>query len=258
MPGDSQCTWNGDMVPCSVLGFVARTQKIDHFQIISRDPLFAAGFYATVRTKVNSRATDPTTGEEISPWSQGEVIDSVIYGLPQPQDVTVGTKDVTAYRGRIEKMLQNKDCANFIQNLLDEAKALTGQPYSNILTTFDQIRFFWGEGTSRAHFDHGVPAATIRNTIITERPSGSLANQNDRRAFLISQTTQSFLGETLHHVGQGFAYSDGVMANAMNAILVRQRLDEPQAFSDKTETDTHNASGYWHPKVWDACPAPRK
>jgi hypothetical protein len=112
-------------------------------------------------------------------------------------------------------------------------------------------------GQSRA-FYYPVPAATIRNEIIAEKPSGSLANRRDRRAFLISQTTLSFLGETLHHVGQGVRYRDGVLANALNAILVRKKLDTFQAFSDETEIDAQNASGYWHPRLYEACPAPRK
>lgn len=85
-----------------------------------------------------------------------------------------------------------------------------------------------------------------------------MANQRDRRGFLISQTTQGFLGETLHHVGEGFAYRDGVMANALNAILVRQGLDTAKRFSDLTQRDIDDASIYWHPKFWAACPAPRK
>jgi hypothetical protein len=178
-----------------------------------------------------------------------------------PQTPVVESEDVRAYRVRIQEMLKNQKCRNFLEELLNEAKTQTGKSYADILATFDQIKFFWGNTGSHggfAHFDHGVPAATISNTIITEKPSGSLANQKDRRGFLLSQTTQGFLGETLHHVGEGFAYSDGVMANALNAILVRKGLDTAQRFSDLTNKDIDDASFYWHPKVWAACPAPRK
>ena len=101
-------------------------------------------------------------------------------------------------------------------------------------------------------------SATISNTINTEKMGGSLANQRDRHGYLISSTTQEFLGETLHHVGVGSMYSDGQMAKALNAILVRQGQDTPKKFSDLTMKDVDNASRYWHPKVWAACPAPRR
>jgi len=192
--------------------------------------------------------------------AQGWSIDSSD-GLPfQSQNPAVRPEDVSAYRARIEQMLKDQKCRDFLEQLLNEAKTQTGKPYAGILATFDQIKFFWGETGAHggfAHFDHEAPAATINNTIMTERPRGSLANQNDRRGFLISQTTQAFLGETLHHVGEGFTYRDGVMANALNAILVRQGLDTAKRFSDLTEKDIDDASIYWHPKVWAACAAPR-
>jgi hypothetical protein len=184
-----------------------------------------------------------------------------IYGYQQPQNPTVGPDDLRAYRTRIEKMLTEPKCKQFLNELLNEARTETGKSYSDILTTFDQIKFFWGATGSHggeAHFYQGAPAATIENSIVIEKPSGSMANQKDRREFLISQTTQGFLGETLHHVGEGYTYRDGVMANALNAILVRKGLDTPQQFSDLNKTDIDNASIYWHPKLWAACPAPRK
>lgn len=137
--------------------------------------------------------------------------------------------------------------------------------FGDILTTFDSIRFYW-ENTGGAHGgsayweDLGkTRAASIMNDINTERIGGSRANQLDRRGFLISQTTQAFLAETMHHLAQaGRMYRDGEMANAMNAIRVRQGFDSPQVFSDRTAAEVDNASRYWHPKVWSACPAPRQ
>jgi hypothetical protein len=153
-------------------------------------------------------------------------------------------------------------CNQFLNGLLDEAKGQTGRSYGDVLATFDKIKFYWADRGGIyggfAYFENGAPAATISNTINTERMGGSLANQRDRHGYLISSTTQDFLGETLHHVGIGGTYSDAQMARALNAILVRQGLDTHKDFRDKTMKDVDNASRYWHPKIWSACPAPRK
>ena len=174
----------------------------------------------------------------------------------------VSPEDLRAYGARIESMLKVSKCSGFLNQLLNQAKEMTGRSYGDILTTFNQIKFYWGETGGihggYAYFEHGVPAATIDNRINTEKMGGSLANQRDRHEFLTSSTTQHFFGETLHHVGIGRMYGDGEMANALNAILVKGGLDTPRVFSDKTPEEVDNASRYWHPKVWDACPAPRR
>jgi hypothetical protein len=183
----------------------------------------------------------------------------------KPQKTRVGTDDLKAYRARIEEMLKNKACADYIQDLLNEVKTQTGRAFGDILTTFDAMRFYWAN-TGGAHGGYAyweergtVRAADIMNTINTERMGGSRANQMDRRAFLISETTQAFLAETMHHLSQGGRmYSDAQMANALNAVLVRQGRDTHSDFTDKTTTDVENATRYWHPKVQSACPAPRK
>ncbi|HEY0763242.1 MAG TPA: DUF4214 domain-containing protein [Pyrinomonadaceae bacterium] len=182
-----------------------------------------------------------------------------------PEKPRIGSDVLKAYRARIETMLKNEKCLKYIQDLLDEAKRQTGKPYGDILTTFDAMRFYW-EKADGAHGGHAyweelgtVKAASISDTIITEKTGGSRENQLDRRGLLISQTTQAFLGETLHHVSQsGRMYGDGEMANALNSILVRQGLDTPQVFSEATDKDLENSSRYWHLKVESACPAPRK
>ena len=182
-----------------------------------------------------------------------------------PQKSRVEPDDLKAYRARIGEMLQNKNCADYIQQLLNEVETQTGMASGDILTTFDAIRFYWAN-TGGAYGGHAyweemgtVRAADIMNTINTERMGGSRANQMDRRAFLISETTQAFLGETMHHLSQGGRmYSDPQMANALNAVLARQGLDIHKNFPDKTATDVDNASRYWHPKVASACPPPRK
>lgn len=190
-------------------------------------------------------------------------------GTEQNQRTPVSPEEVKANRDRIESMLKNDKCAAFIHRLLEEVKTETGKAYDDILTTFDKMHFYWAQTDPShggyAYYEHEsasssklVPAADIDNTIKTRKMGGSLANQQDYHAFLISQTTQDFLGETLHQVGQNYGYSDAQMANALNEILWEDGLDSLKVFSDKTNADVDNASRYWHPKVWQACPAPRK
>jgi hypothetical protein len=199
-------------------------------------------------------------GEYVWIDDPGTVIETWVKDYPR-----VGADDLKAYRKRIEKMLKNNKCADFIRQLLNEVKTQTGRSFGAILTTFDAIRFYWanmgGAHGGRAYWEEmgTVRAADIMNTINTEKMGGSRANQMDRRAFLISETTQAFLGETMHHLSEGGRmYSDAEMANAQNAVLVRQGLDTPQVFSDQTDADVENASRYWHPKVQSACPAPSR
>jgi hypothetical protein len=80
-----------------------------------------------------------------------------------------------------------------------------------------------------------------------------------RTEFLTNITTYSFFGETLHHVGMGSNYGDGVMAQAVNNILVRQGKEKAQTFDlrDLDGREIHRASAYWHPKVEFLCRAPR-
>jgi hypothetical protein len=184
-----------------------------------------------------------------------------------PKGTLINKADVGAYRERVKKMISNPNCKKFLQEILEEAKAQTGKSYGDILTTFDTIKFFWGDTGSHGGFAHfvwdtqtekvGTRAATLSDTIVTEKPSGSLANRRDRRGYLISYTTNAFLGETLHHVGADFAYDDAVMANAVNSYRVKNKLEKPRTFSSLTETEVNDASMYWHPKVWAMCPAPR-
>jgi uncharacterized protein YcfJ len=194
----------------------------------------------------------------------------LVPGSGAPQNTTteksrVGAKDLKAYKARIEDMIQQKKCGDYIGELLNEVKTHTGRSFGDILTTFDEIRFYWAN-TGGSHggkpYWEGmgtVRAADIMDTINTEKMGGSRANQIARRGFLISETTQAFLGETLHHVSRGgLMYGDGEMANALNAILVRKGLDSPKVFSDLTVADVDNASRYWHRKVASVCPAPRK
>ena len=179
----------------------------------------------------------------------------------KPQRTAVSPDERKAYRDRIAAMLEIAECGEFLNQLFQEAKKQTGRAYGGVLSTFDKIKFYW-ENTGGiyggfASVENGVPIATISNRVNTEKIGGSLANQRDRRGHLISQTTQAFLAETLHHIGEDI-YNDADMARALNTILVRQGQDTPKTFSHLTMEGVDNASRYWHPKVWDAYPAPRR
>jgi hypothetical protein len=84
-----------------------------------------------------------------------------------PQNPAVETEDVRAYRGRIEEMLKNPNCRDFLERLLNEAKTQTGKSYADILTTFNQIKFFWGRLALTADLHilimgHQLPQSAIR------------------------------------------------------------------------------------------------
>jgi hypothetical protein len=171
----------------------------------------------------------------------------------------VAHEELVVYRARISEMLSNPTCGNFLKQLLNEAQTVTGRSYNDVLSTFDTIKFYWKyEGPSyggHALFEQGKPAATISDTVKTEK----FINEG-RTRFLISQTTYSFLGETLHHVGVGGMYGDGVMAQALNNILVKQGKDSPQTFDirDINGKEINRAGLYWHHKVENFCRAPTK
>jgi hypothetical protein len=179
--------------------------------------------------------------------------------IGNPQDTLVGPEDREAYKARIASMLKDKTCADFIKELLNEAKTLTGRSYNDILGTFDTIKFYWKDEPpwygGHAFFEHGKPVATINEIVKTEK----FINEG-RSEYLIRATTYSFFGETLHHVGVGSMYGDGVMAQALNNILVRKGKADPQTFDlrDIDQKEIDRASGYWHPRVEHFCRAPRK
>lgn len=144
----------------------------------------------------------------------------------------VPTGELERIRGDVEKAIAAKRCADFLKSLLDEAAVQTGQPYRDIMVTFDNIKFSYGDtgaygGFATGSFENGTAAAVIH-------PFESNFISADRSSFIRTQTAQNFLGETLHHVGTNGAYSDGAMANALNAILVRQGKDNPQKFPGRT------------------------
>ena len=166
-----------------------------------------------------------------------------------PQDPSPG--ELERIRGDVEKAISRKECADFLKPLLDETAVLTGQPYRDIMVTFDNIKFSYGDtgaygGFAMGSFENGTAAAVIH-------PFESNFISADRSAFIRTQTAQNFLGETLHHVGTNSAYTDGFFANALNAILVRQGKDSKKTFSDRTEAEVQRASMYWHQRQFEVC-----
>jgi YD repeat-containing protein len=174
-------------------------------------------------------------------------------------DLAIGQDDLAAYRARIAQMLKDKKCATFITQLLNEAKMLTGRDNRDVLTTFDSVKFYWAALPSwkggEAQYRDGKPVADINNTVKTEKFISA-----DRSAFLVSSTTNSFLAETLHHTAIGSTYADGVMAQALNNILVREGKDHPQTFDlrDSNDAAVRTSGLYWHPKLENHCRAPRR
>jgi hypothetical protein len=182
---------------------------------------------------------------------------SVIYRTPL-QKTLVPREEVEAYRERIEETLKDERCSNFLSQLLDEVKTLTGKSYNDIVTTFDNVKFYYmrtGVHGGYATFEHGERVAYIDNTIKTERFTSA-----DRSAVLISLTTGHFLAETLHHIASGrySMYDDSEYARAVNAIFMRQGVDQHKDFPNKTPADINAASIYWHSRVHRHCSYPRK
>lgn len=82
---------------------------------------------------------------------------------------------------------------------LDEAAVQTGEPYRDIMVTFDNTQFFYGGnldfgGIALGRFEDGTARA---NLVQFEKNFISA----DRSSYIRSETTQNALGETLHHVG---------------------------------------------------------
>jgi len=174
-----------------------------------------------------------------------------------PQNTRISQEDLKAFAQRIEKMLADQKCREFLNQLLAEVAKennLPAKTTDDILPMFNKTNFYW-EPHDGMHGGHqfqegGNPAATISDEIKTEK-----FISKDRTAFLISESSKAFLGETLHNL---YNHDDAVFSKALNAIRVRQGLERKLDFPDKTNTDVENASRYWHPKVDAVCPGARE
>jgi hypothetical protein len=169
-----------------------------------------------------------------------------------PQNPTpISQEELGRIRSDVEKAINAKKCADFLKELLDEAAVQSGEPYRDIMVTFDNTKFFSGGtgpygGLAFGSFENDTARANLfqfeKNFISA-----------DRSSFIRTQTAQNALGETLHHIGTHEAYDDATMANALNAIYVRQGKEPQKTFLGKTEAQAQAASIYWHPRVFDAC-----
>ncbi len=170
-------------------------------------------------------------------------------GIVLPQN-PVPTGELERIRGDVEKSIAK--CADFLKALFDEAAVQTGQPYRDIMVTFDNIKFLYGTpgpghgGEATGSFERGDATALIRefkeNFVST-----------DRSAFIRTQTAQNFLGETIHHVGTNGAYRDAALANALNRVLFRQGKEPLRQFFERTSAQINTASFYLHDRVFTAC-----
>jgi hypothetical protein len=169
-----------------------------------------------------------------------------------PQDPTpIPPEELGRIRSDVEKAISAKKCAEFLKTLLDEAAIQTNEPYRDIMVTFDNTQFFYGGtqgfgGLAPGSFEDGTARA---NLVQFEKNFIS----PDRSSFIRTQTAQNALGETLHHVGTHEAYDDAALASALNAIYVREGIDTPKTFSNKTLFEVSTASNYWHIPVMTMC-----
>jgi hypothetical protein len=175
---------------------------------------------------------------------------------PQNALVPVSKEDKEFFRSKIETMLKNPKCRDFIDQLHQGVQTATNRGHSDVLTAFDQITFKWGSPGwfgGLAHNDKEGRWAQISENFKTEKFISA-----DRSAVLARLTADAFLGETMHLVNtSGYAYSDADYANVVNAIRVKEGKDQPQTFSDRSNAEVWRASMYWHPKVDYVCDPPR-
>jgi YD repeat-containing protein len=174
-----------------------------------------------------------------------------------PQYVPISQEDIKAFAQRVEKMVTEQKCKDFLNQLLAEVAKETNakaKTTADILPTFNKTHFYWekADGMHGGHQfqENGSPAASISDEIKHEK-----FISNDRSAFLIKETSKAFLGETLHNLSYN---DDAVFSRALNAIRANQGIEAPREFPDKTNMDVENASRYWHPKVDAICPGPRQ
>lgn len=179
------------------------------------------------------------------------------YWLQTPPSSRISQEDLNAFAQRIAQILADKNCRDFLNQLLAEVASQTNSPVKtadDILPTFNRTNFYWekADGMHGGHQfqENGNPAARISDEIKSERFISA-----GRTAFLISETSNAFLGETLHNLSYN---DDSVFSRALNAMRVRQGLEAPQEFPNKTNMDAENASRYWHRQVESVCRPPRR
>ncbi len=206
--------------------------------------------YATTDLEANTVTIYSGSGGEFV-WMEepGAGLETFVQNRQLQKPVTAS--ELKRIRTDVEKAITAKLCADFLKALLDRAAVLTGQPYRDIMVTFDNINFTYGDTGAYGGFASGSFEGETAAAVIVPFEGNFISA--DRSAFIRTQTAQNFLGETLHHVGTGSAYTDGFLANALNAILVSQGKDSEKTFSDRTKADVQVASMYWHSWQFEVC-----
>jgi hypothetical protein len=264
---------NDDPLPCEIVGkWASRNHPYFLYKAINK----MIGM-PTPQQQVTGGSGGGSIGSDPFGWQDEDGVwhaGMTITAQPDPLDITmtgysttwlslrsttrivqqnpVSPEELARVRADVEKAINAKNCADFLKSLLEEVKTQTEIPYRDIMWTFDHTKFSYGDaGVGHGGYATGWIETDTAAAVI--KPFESNFISKDRSSFIRTQTAQNFLGETLHHVGMHEAYTDGVYANALNAILVRQGKDKPQTFSDKNQWEIDRASGYWHPRVMGAC-----
>jgi YD repeat-containing protein len=164
----------------------------------------------------------------------------------------ISKEDLKVFAQGVQEILQNADCRKVLNELLAEVAVQTNslaKTTEDILPMFNKTHFYWekADGKHGGHtiWEDGHPAATIADTIKSEKFISA-----DRTAFLIANTSESFLAETLHNLVKG---DDAVFARAWNRIRVRKNLEAPREFGAFTDAEAEEASRYWHIPVDRIC-----
>ena len=89
---------------------------------------------------------------------------SVGIGNTPQNPVPISPEELARIRSDVEKAISAKKCADFLKALLNEAAVQSGQPYRDIMVTFDNTKFFYGGngpygGLASGSFENGTAKA---------------------------------------------------------------------------------------------------
>jgi hypothetical protein len=155
MSGDSQCTLNGDMVPCWVLGYAKRTQPGFEATVYDRNapPGFGAGVVPIYGWQYNGSpggddaCKNGVCPEVVTVEDPGGYFEIVGYNLIANavafRRLAPPPVDVDGVRNNIAGWLSNRDCSSYVTKLISEAaRQNRGNPAVSIdpLELFDKVR----------------------------------------------------------------------------------------------------------------------
>jgi len=79
-------------------------------------------------------------------------------------------EELARIRSDVEEAISARKCADFLKSLLNEAAVQTGQPYRDIMVTFDNTRFSYGDpgaghgGIAPGSFEDETAAGILRRS----------------------------------------------------------------------------------------------